>query len=175
MGSVHSILVVGKGLVMKGGGMCLRGKNDAIGDSSGVRQVVIAAIVLAVVAMGAGAQAPTREYIRFGGKIIAIENPSTITVTPVPSSSLQAGQTSTLTASTAVTWSLSSGPGSLSTTSGPSVSIVYTAPASIPVASSAIVTASANGISQNTTIVLSPPATIVVTASPTILQHEFDE
>jgi hypothetical protein len=37
------------------------------------------------------------------------------------------------------------------------------------------VTASANGISQNTTIVLSPPATIVVTASPTILQHEFDE
>jgi hypothetical protein len=77
------------------------------------------------------AQTPTKEYIRLGGRVVAIENPQAtiiVTVSP-PTVTLQSGQTAQFTASvsgspnTAVDWSLEpQGSGSISAQG------LYTAP-----------------------------------------------
>lgn len=85
----------------------------------------------------------TREYIRLGSRVIAIENPtSSGGVTPA-SASLQPRQTEVFTAATPEYWTLSgslSDLGSLST-GGPSTSVTYTPPSDVALSSPVTLTA----------------------------------
>lgn len=137
------------------------------------------ALSLALLPLVTPAQSPTqpsKEYIRAGGKLVAIEiagsgggGPISVSVTPTAASLGPSGtQTFTATVSGAsnqsVTWTVSSGQGAVS------ASGVYTAPASIPSASTAKVRATSVADSSKwgeATVTLNPPAAVTVSIDPT--------
>jgi hypothetical protein len=121
---------------------------------------------------------PTKEYIRAGGKLIAIEIPGagaaiSVSVTPQTPPALGPGGTQQFAASVSgssnqtVTWTVSSGLGTVSSTG------LYTAPSTITSTSSAIVRATSEADTSKfdqVTITLNPPATVTVSVSPTSVQ-----
>jgi hypothetical protein len=119
---------------------------------------------------------PTKEYIRAGGKLIAIEIPGaaatiSVSVTPQsppalgPSGTQQFSATVSGSSNQTVTWTVASGLGSVSPTG------LYTAPSTIASTSSAIVRATSQAdTSKFDQVTLNPPATVTVSVSPTSIQ-----
>lgn len=114
-------------------------------------------------------QVLTREYIRLGSKVIAIENNTLISPTTV---SLQPRQTQVFTAQVPVNWTLSGSLSNLGTlsTAGPSTSVTYTPPPSnlsSPVVLTATNPNNANNRATATINFVAPPMSLggVVPAS----------
>lgn len=129
---------------------------------SGHAAVRLAVLAMALAVVSPGQTMPSREYIRLGDRIVAIES-SGATITPT-SARLKASQTATFSAGfSPVVWTLSptSGSGTISTAG------FYTAPASVPAEANVTVEArqTAGGAVLSTALVVLEPDALMVSPS----------
>jgi hypothetical protein len=128
-----------------------------------------ALVLLGLSAVGLQAQQPSKEYIRLGGRVIAVENQQAISVAvSPPSATISAGgqqqftATVTGTTNTAVTWSAQGG-GTINSTG------LYTGPTGIssPVTATVKATSQADSSKWATaTVTVNPPLVVTVAVSP---------
>ena len=133
------------------------------------RLLIASMAVLSLAALPlSGQQSLTSEYIRLGGRVIAIEHPIFVTVPPPTNSTVYPGQTRQLTATVngstnqTVTWAVTSGAGTINAQG------LYTAPATITSASSVTIQATAAADTTKTgTVTLNLSPNPALTIAPT--------